>query len=79
MTDVAECSVHEIEETEYVRKAEMDEDRKETQLQGLKDQLVATDADDADQLRDEVEKLESRSEDVTEFSSGLVVSYALES
>jgi len=79
MTDVAECGVYEIEETEYVRKAEVDEDRKETRLQGLKDQLVATDADDADQLRDEVEKLESRSEDVTEFSSGLVVSHALES
>ncbi len=79
MTDVAECGVYEIEETEYVRKAEVDEDRKETRLQGLKDQLVATDTDDADQLRDEVEKLESRIEDLTEFSSGLVVSYALES
>jgi len=38
VTDVAESDVYETEETEYVRKAEVDEDRKETRLQGLKDQ-----------------------------------------
>lgn len=70
VTDVAETDVYETEETEYVRKAEMDEDRKETRLQGLKDQLVASDADDTDQLRDEVEELESRIEKLTEFKSG---------
>ena len=48
----------------------MDEDRKETRLQGLKDQLAASDSDDADQLRDEVEELESRIEELTEFKSG---------
>jgi len=41
VTDVAESDVYETEETEYVRKAEVDEDRKETRLQGLKDQLAA--------------------------------------
>ncbi|OYR57533.1 hypothetical protein DJ71_26220, partial [Halorubrum sp. E3] len=70
VTDVAERDVYEIDETEYVRKAEVDEDRKETRLQGLKDQLAASDADDADQLRDEVEELESRIEELTEFKSG---------
>ena len=70
VTDVAESDVHEIDETEYVRKAEVDEDRKETRLQGLKDQLAASDADDADQLRDEVEELESRIKELTEFKSG---------
>jgi len=38
------------------RKAEVDEDRKETRLQGLKDQLAASDSDGVDQLRDEVEE-----------------------
>jgi hypothetical protein len=70
VTDVAESDVYEIEETEYVRKAEVDEDRKETRLQGLKDQLAASDTVDADQLRDEVEELESRIEELTEFKSG---------
>jgi len=70
VTDVAESDVYETEETEYVRKAEVDEDRKETRLQGLKDQLAASDAGDAEQLRDEVEELESRIEELTEFKSG---------
>jgi len=70
VTDVAESDVYKTEETEYVRKAEVDEDRKETRLQGLKDQLAASDADDAEQLRDEVEELESRIEELTEFKSG---------
>ncbi|MGQ3330694.1 hypothetical protein [Halorubrum sp. FL23] len=70
VTDVAESDVYETEETEYVRKAEVDEDRKKTRLQGLKDQLAASEADNADQLRDEVEELESRIEELTEFKSG---------
>jgi len=37
VTDVAESDVYETEETET--KAEVDEDRKETRLQGLKDQI----------------------------------------
>jgi len=53
----------------YVRKAEVDEDRKETRLQGLKDQLAASDSG-VDQLRDEVEELELRIEELTEFKSG---------
>jgi len=70
VTDVAESDVYETEETEYVRKAEVDEDRKETRLQGLKDQLAASDSDGVDQLRDEVEELELRIEELTEFKSG---------
>ena len=48
----------------------MDEERKETRLQGLKDQLAAADGDEAEDLRDEIEALESRIEELTEFKSG---------
>jgi len=62
--------VYEIEESEYVRKAEVDEDVKETRLQGLKDRLAASDDPEAEQLRNEVEELEARIEELTEFKSG---------
>jgi len=70
VTALSEHDVYEIEETEYVRKAGVDEERKETRLQGLKDQLAATDGDEAEQLREEIEELESRIEELTEFKSG---------
>lgn len=47
VTEVAPTDVYEIEEREYVRKAEVDEAEKETQLQGLKDRLAATEGDEA--------------------------------
>lgn len=70
VTNVDESEVYETDQNEYVRKAEVDDERKETRLQGLKDQLAASDSDDAEQLRDEVEELESRIEELTEFTSG---------
>jgi hypothetical protein len=70
VTDLAERDVYDIEESEYVRKAEVDEDRKETRLQGLKDQLAAAEGDEAEQLRAEIEELEARIEELTEFKSG---------
>jgi polyhydroxyalkanoate synthesis regulator phasin len=48
----------------------VDEERKETRLQGLKDQLSAAEGDEAEELRDEIEELESRIEELTEFKSG---------
>ena len=62
-----------IEESEYVRKADVDEDRKETRLQGLKDQLALSDDRDAAELRQEVEELGQRIEELTEFNPGTEV------
>jgi len=70
VTELSESDVYEIEESEYVRKAEVDEERKETRLQGLKDQLAAAEGDEAEELREEIEELEGRIEELTEFKSG---------
>ena len=73
VTDLSESDVYEVEESEYLRKAEVDEERKETRLQGLKDQLAATEGEEAEELRDEIEELEGRIEELTEFKSGAQV------
>jgi len=70
VTELSERDVYEIEESEYVRKAEVDEERKETRLQGLKDQLAVAEGDEAEELREEIEELEARIEELTEFKSG---------
>jgi hypothetical protein len=67
--ELSESDVYDIDESEYGRKAEVDEERKETRLQGLKDQLAATEGEKAEGLRDEIEELESRIEELTEFKS----------
>jgi len=69
VTELSESDVYEIEEREYVRKADVDEDEKETRLQGLKDRLAGTESEEADELREEIEALESRIEELTEFRS----------
>jgi len=68
VTEVAESDVYDIEQSEYVRKAEVDEAEKETRLQGLKDRLAATD-EDTDELQQEIEELEQRIDDLTSFDS----------
>ena len=70
VTEIPESEVYDIDESEYVRKAEVDEQRKETRLQGLKDQLAAREGDEAEDLREEIEALEDRIEELTEFKSG---------
>jgi len=70
VTELSESDVYEIEEGEYVRKAEVDEERKETRLQGLKDQLAATDGEKVSELREEIEELEARIQELTEFEPG---------
>jgi len=70
VTDLSESAVYEIEASEYVRKADVDDERKETRLQGLKDQLALSDAPDAEELRQEVAELEQRIEELTEFKPG---------
>ena len=71
VVEVAESDVCEIEESEYVRKAEVHEEQKETRLQGLKDQLAAAEGEEAEELRAEIDNLESRIEELTEFESGM--------
>jgi hypothetical protein len=70
VTELSKSDVYEINESEYVRKADVDEERKETRLQGLKDQLAAAEGDEAEELREEIEELEDRIEELTEFKSG---------
>jgi polyhydroxyalkanoate synthesis regulator phasin len=70
VTELSESDVYEVETSEYVRKADVDEEEKETRLQGLKDQLAATEGEEADELREEIEELEDRIAELTEFQSG---------
>ncbi|NLV12152.1 hypothetical protein GOC77_02495, partial [Haloarcula argentinensis] len=72
VTELSETDLYDIESTEYVRKADIDEETKETRLQGLKDRLVASDADndEVQQLQDEIAELEDRIEELTSFDSG---------
>ncbi|WP_436900242.1 hypothetical protein [Halovenus halobia] len=70
VTELSETDVYEVEESEYVRKADVDEDEKETRLQGLKDRLAETEGEEADELREEIEELEDRIDELTEFRSG---------
>jgi hypothetical protein len=70
VVSLPESAVYDTDESEYVRKAEVDEERKETRLQGLKDRLAVSDDPEADVLRQEVERLEQEIEDLTEFSPG---------
>jgi len=46
------------------------EKRKESRLQGLKDQLAAVDSTDSEDLQREIEELEYRIEELTSFKSG---------
>ena len=73
VTEVAPSDVYEIDEREYVRKAEVDEEEKKTRLQGLKDRLATTEGDEAEELREEIEELERRINDLTSFRSGAEV------
>lgn len=70
VTELSESDVYEISESEYVRKAEVDEEVKESRLQGLKDRLAASDDAESDELRREIETLEERIDDLTSFSTG---------
>lgn len=73
VTELAPSAVYEVEAREYVRKAEVNEEEKETRLQGLKDRLTATDGSEAEALREEIEELEGRIDNLTSFQSGAEV------
>lgn len=69
VTDLHEEDVYDIDERAYVRKADIDDDVKETRLQGLEDQLTASESEEAAELRDEIEALGARIEELTGFDS----------
>lgn len=48
VVSLSESAVYDTSESEYVRKAKVDEERKETRLQGLKDRLAVSDDPEAD-------------------------------
>jgi polyhydroxyalkanoate synthesis regulator phasin len=79
VVSLPESAVYDTSESEYVRKAEVDEERKETRLQGLKDRLAVSDGPEAEVLRQEVERLEQEIEKLTEFSPGSAFSEQVES
>ncbi|WP_253739067.1 DUF2800 domain-containing protein [Halohasta salina] len=69
VTDLSESDLYEIDESQYVRKADVDEEVKESRLQGLKDQLAAVDEPQTEELQREIEDLEARIDELTSFSS----------
>ncbi|MFD1565801.1 hypothetical protein ACFR99_19950 [Haloarchaeobius amylolyticus] len=73
MTTLTESDVYEIDESEYVRNAEVDDDVKESRLQGLKDRLDASEETEAEELQQEIEALEERIDDLTSFRAGTEV------
>lgn len=70
VTELSASDVYEIHETSYVRKAQVDEEQRETRLQGLKDRLATGDDPEAEELQEEIEELENRIEELTEFKTG---------
>jgi len=70
VVELTESDLYDIDESQYVRKADVDEEVKESRLQGLKDQLAAVDSTDSEELQREIEELESRIEELTSFKSG---------
>ncbi len=69
VTSLSESDVYDIDESEYIRKADVDEEMKESRLQGLKDQLAGAD-EDTTELQAEIEELEERITELTSFDSG---------
>ena len=69
VTELSESAVYEIDEREYVRKAEVDEEVKRTRLQGFKDRLATSEDPKVASLRGEIEELEDRIEELTGFDS----------
>jgi len=69
VTTLTESDLYEIDESQYVRKTDVDEEVKESRLQGLKDQLAAAESPETDELQREIKDLEARVDELTSFSS----------
>lgn len=70
VVEVTESEVYNIEESEYVRKTEVHDEQKKTRLQGLKYQLAVAEGEEAGELEEEIEELEARIAELTEFKLG---------
>jgi len=70
LTELPETNVYEIEESESVGRDDVDEDDKESRLQGLTHRLAATEEEGADELREETEALEERIDERSGLRSG---------
>ncbi|MFC7198940.1 hypothetical protein [Halospeciosus flavus] len=70
VTGLSESAVYDVDESEYVRKADVDEEVKASRLQGLKDRLAASSEAQTDELRQEIEDLEDRIDELTSFRTG---------
>jgi ABC-type phosphate transport system auxiliary subunit len=57
-----------MEKSEYVRKADVNDEMKRTRLQGLKDQLAGPD-EDTSELQAEIGELKQRIAELTSFDS----------
>lgn len=55
VTPLSESAVYEVEDREYVHKADVDDDVKQPRIQGLKDQLAASEGDDTEEFGQEIE------------------------
>ena len=70
VTELSETDVYEVDGSEYVRKVGVNEEVKESRLQGLKDRLATSSDAESDELRQEIEALEERIDDLTSFTTG---------
>lgn len=60
VTDVETEDVYHIEEQVYVQKVAVEEEEKQSRLQGIKDRLATLESEEADELRHEIQHLEDR-------------------
>ncbi|MFC7194426.1 hypothetical protein ACFQL4_06740 [Halosimplex aquaticum] len=63
-TDVGEDEVYDIHDQYYVQKTGVDSGEKRTRLRGLRDRLEELDDDEADEIREEIDHLEGRIDDL---------------
>jgi hypothetical protein len=63
-TDVAEADVYDVHEQYYVQKTGVESEAKRSRLQGLKDRLSELEGEEGEELREEIDALEDRIDDV---------------
>ena len=63
-TELEEADVYDVHEQYYVQKTGVESEAKRTRLQGLKDRLAELEGDEGEELREEIETLEDRIDDV---------------
>lgn len=64
VTDLDESSVYDTEEQVYVQKAAVEEEAKQSRLQGIAERLESLETEEAEELQREIEQLETRLHDL---------------